>query len=127
MRAPFGRRGSLRRPNVSAADCSRPNLASRGAIISLACGARCNHRASGPSMKSQTISIVFVLAVSVLVARIASGDTAARVAYPDGYRDWTHVKSALMSPHHANYGVMGGFHHIYANEKAMAGYRSGEF
>jgi Cytochrome P460 len=78
-------------------------------------------------MKSQTLSIVFVLAVSMLIARIASGDAATRIAYPDGYRDWTHVKSALMSPHHANYSAMGGFHHIYANEKAMAGYRSGEF
>jgi hypothetical protein len=78
-------------------------------------------------MKSQILSMAVVLGASVLVARVASGDASTRIAYPDGYRDWTHVKSALMSPHHANYGVMGGFHHIYANEKAMAGYRSGEF
>jgi hypothetical protein len=78
-------------------------------------------------MKSETIQIVLVLGATVLTAKIASGDAATQVAYPEGYRAWTHVKSALMSPHHGGYAAMGGFHHIYANEKAMTGYRSAEF
>jgi hypothetical protein len=78
-------------------------------------------------MKSAIILTVLALATSTLAVHVASGDTAAAIAYPEGYRDWTHVKSALMSPHHASFGAMGGFHHIYANEKAMTGYRSGDF
>jgi hypothetical protein len=81
-------------------------------------------------MTFRSILIVFALATSVLAVKMASGDAAAGMApirYPEGYRDWTHVKSALMSPQHKSYSAMGGFHHVYANEEAMTGYRSGEF
>jgi len=78
-------------------------------------------------MKSATICLLLALAASILSWRIASGDSVARVAYPEGYRDWTHVKSALTSPQHASFASMGGFHHIYANTRAMTGYRTGEF
>jgi hypothetical protein len=49
------------------------------------------------------------------------------VAYPLGYRTWAHVKSALVGPQSPIYERYGGLHHIYANEKAMAGYRTGQF
>lgn len=49
------------------------------------------------------------------------------VAYPAGYRAWTHVKSALIGPESAFFASYGGIHHIYANEKAMEGYRTGKF
>lgn len=49
------------------------------------------------------------------------------VPYPDGYREWTHVKSSLVSPAHGTYATGGGFHHIYANDKAIAGYRTRTF
>ena len=78
-------------------------------------------------MKSATICLLLALAASILNWRIASGDSVARIAYPEGYRDWTHVKSSLMSPQHASFASMGGFHHIYANTRAMTGYRTGEF
>jgi len=51
----------------------------------------------------------------------------AGVAYPEGYRDWVHVKSALISPAHATYATNGGFHHIYANGGAISGYRTRSF
>ncbi|MGE0131556.1 MAG: cytochrome P460 family protein [Blastocatellales bacterium] len=50
-----------------------------------------------------------------------------KVPYPSGFRQWAHVKSALISPPHPLNETYGGFHHIYANEKAMEGYRSGKF
>jgi Cytochrome P460 len=78
-------------------------------------------------MKSATICLLLALAASILAWRIASGDSVAEVAYPEGYRDWTHVKSALTSPQHADFDSLGGFHHIYANREAMTGYRTGEF
>jgi hypothetical protein len=52
---------------------------------------------------------------------------AAVVPYPVGYRTWAHVKSALVSSRHPDFESNGGFHHIYANTQAMAGYRGGEF
>ena len=51
----------------------------------------------------------------------------APVAYPEGYRSWVHVKSALVSPAHANFATQGGFQHVYANPEAMAGYRTRAF
>ena len=49
------------------------------------------------------------------------------VAYPEGYRDWRHVKSMELKPGHALYESFGGIHHLYANPKALEGYRSGRF
>lgn len=49
------------------------------------------------------------------------------VPYPEGYRDWTHVKSMVIEEGHPLHASFGGIHHIYANAKAMKGYRSGRF
>ena len=51
----------------------------------------------------------------------------APVPYPEGYRNWHHVKSMVIEEGHALYESFGGIHHIYANEKALAGYRAGKF
>lgn len=47
--------------------------------------------------------------------------------YPAGYRGWMHVKSMTVNAGHPLYGAFGGIHHLYANPKAVAGYRSGKF
>lgn len=52
---------------------------------------------------------------------------AADVPYPEGYRDWHHVKSMLINQGHPLYDAFGGIHHIYANAKAVKGYRTGKF
>jgi hypothetical protein len=49
------------------------------------------------------------------------------IPYPTGYRQWTHVMSYLIGPQSPAYEKNGGFHHFYANEKAVEGYRSGTF
>lgn len=49
------------------------------------------------------------------------------VAYPNGYRDWHHVKSMVISPGHALHNAFGGIHHLYANNKALKGYAKGKF
>jgi hypothetical protein len=64
------------------------------------------------------------------LARAASGLAAAEpqdVAYPNGYRLWTHVKSASIDPGSPAYAHFGGLHHIYANKAAMSGYQTGKF
>jgi len=47
--------------------------------------------------------------------------------FPTGYRSWTHVKSALVGSTFPSFDTQGGLHHIYANDKAMEGLRSGSF
>jgi hypothetical protein len=49
------------------------------------------------------------------------------VSYPAGYRLWAHVSSALIGPQSPAFKHSGGIHHIYANEKAIEGYRAGQF
>ena|SRR5262245_12190912 len=49
------------------------------------------------------------------------------VPYPTGYRLWAHVMSGLVGPKSPAFANSGGIHHIYANEKAMEGYRTGRF
>src|ERR1700745_2750120 len=56
-----------------------------------------------------------------------TADDPGPVPYPDGYRSWVHVKSTLIGPAHKNFSIMGGFQHIYANDKAVAGYRTRAF
>jgi hypothetical protein len=68
-----------------------------------------------------------VLAAALLPAATAIGAETARVAYPDGYRQWVHVKSMSINPGHALYDAFGGIHHLYANGKALQGYKAGKF
>lgn len=51
----------------------------------------------------------------------------AEIAYPHGYRQWTHVKTMQIKPGHTLYPAFGGIHHIYANKQALAGLRRGKF
>ncbi len=62
--------------------------------------------------------------LSIPMSAMAGG---AAVDYPHGYRHWTHVKSLILEAGHPLYASFGGLHHIYANERAMKGYREGSF
>lgn len=66
-------------------------------------------------------------ACALLLSGAALAVGSGGIAYPDGYRHWTHVKTMLIEPGHPLYGSFGGIHHLYANDKAMEGYRSGRF
>lgn len=63
----------------------------------------------------------------LLAAMPALAADPAPVPYPEGYRNWTHVKSMVINPGHPLYDAFGGIHHLYANKKALQGYRSGKF
>jgi cytochrome P460 len=67
------------------------------------------------------------LALALCASATAFAADAPRVAFPDGYRQWTHVKSMQILPGHPLHDAFGGLHHLYANRQAMAGYRSGRF
>jgi hypothetical protein len=68
-----------------------------------------------------------VVVLGTLVAAQSTVPPASPVPYPEGYRTWTHVKSAAIGPTHANFATTGGFQHIYANAAAMTGYRTRTF
>ncbi|MDW8323205.1 MAG: cytochrome P460 family protein [Burkholderiales bacterium] len=65
--------------------------------------------------------------LTVCVPICAMPALAAEVPYPEGYRDWRHVKSMVIEEGHPLYASFGGIHHIYANKKALEGYRKGQF
>ena len=72
----------------------------------------------------QTYTKILILAVTGFIASPAFAD---EVPYPNGYRDWHHVKSMVINPGHALHESFGGIHHLYANKKAQAGYANGKF
>lgn len=69
-------------------------------------------------LKMSLLGSLFTLSVSAV---------AQDVSYPNGYRDWHHVKSMVISPGHALHDAFGGIHHLYANKKAQSGYSKGKF
>ena len=51
-----------------------------------------------------------------------------KVAFPDGYRSWQHVKSVVVGPEHKSFAAEGGkIFEFYANPNAVEGYRTGKF
>jgi len=71
--------------------------------------------------------ILKYLLLMVLTAATTWPVLAGEVAYPNGFRQWQHVKSMVLKPGHPLYDAVGGMHHIYANDKALKGYRAGRF
>jgi len=69
-----------------------------------------------------TIIICF-LAVSWLWS---SSSMKSKVDFPEGYRNWTHVKSMVIQEGHPLFEAFGGIHHIYANEKALEAMKAGK-
>ena len=73
-------------------------------------------------MKRSLAALAFVVNTAPAVSRDAP-----QVPYPDGYRDWRHVKSMVIQPGHPLHESFGGIHHLYANKKALEGYKTGKF
>jgi len=64
---------------------------------------------------------------SMLAPVVAVAADAPPVPYPEGYRQWMHVKSMVINAGHPLYDAFGGIHHLYANKKAEQGYKAGKF
>lgn len=69
---------------------------------------------------------IILSAFAALASLPALADDAV-VPYPEGYRSWTHVKSMVIEKGHPLHESFGGIHHLYANKKALEGYKSGKF
>ena len=75
---------------------------------------------------NRLISMVFagLLCGAASNAAVASD---AVVPYPEGYRNWLHVKSMLIQPGHALENPFQGLHHVYANKQAEKGLKEGKY
>jgi hypothetical protein len=78
---------------------------------------------------SQRRAAARVGASGLLLAAVVvfAEDTIAPVPFPAEFRKWAVVRSVVVGPEHKNFAKNGGFHHYYANEKAMEGFRTGDF
>jgi hypothetical protein len=63
--------------------------------------------------------------VPFLVLAAVGRPQPAPVPYPDGYREWTHVKSMVILDGHALADPFAGIHHVYANARALEGLQGG--
>lgn len=70
--------------------------------------------------------LAFMVGAALIGQAVEETDDAV-VSYPEGYRSWAHVKTALVSSRHPDFERSGGFRHIYANAQAVTGYRTGTF
>ncbi|GJL78113.1 MAG: cytochrome P460 [Nitrospinaceae bacterium] len=50
-----------------------------------------------------------------------------KVEYPEGYRQWVHIKSMLLEPGHPLENPFQGLHHVYGNKNALKGFENGSF
>lgn len=65
---------------------------------------------------------------TLILAFSANGFAAeAKTPYPNDYRQWFHVKSMLIEPGHALANPFQGIHHVYANDKAVQGLKTGNY
>jgi hypothetical protein len=77
-------------------------------------------------MKKTTVVIGIALLYCVVAAFIRAVPETDQ-SYPKDFRSWKNVKTTIVNkPGDANQ-KYNGYHHIYANELAMNGYRSGKF
>lgn len=70
---------------------------------------------------------VTLLAVLGITTALVTQPPAPEVPFPVGYRNWHHVKSMVIEKEHPLFSAFGGVHHLYANDKALKGYRGGTF
>jgi hypothetical protein len=82
-------------------------------------------------MKSKFVILTSLVAVGTILASFRYSEGVAEesptIAYPTGYRNWTHVKTYIVGPKSLAFKFIGGFNHVYANERALQGYKSGHF
>jgi hypothetical protein len=69
----------------------------------------------------------FTAALTVAILLTGQAQDTPTVAYPSDYRTWVMVKSYLITADSKQFNHRGGFHHFYANDKALEGYRTGNF
>ena len=68
-----------------------------------------------------------VLGFGLPIVGHGTDDSATGIAYPEGFRKWTHITTMVVGASSPFFQTSGGIHHVYANERAMQGYAAGKF
>jgi hypothetical protein len=76
---------------------------------------------------SKTFAMLICLFCLIYTGFVYHESSDKPIPYPEGYRYWTHVKTAIIGPENHSAVRFQGIHHIYANDKAMKGYATGKF
>jgi hypothetical protein len=71
------------------------------------------------------ISLSLNILMLVFSASVYADDS--KIAYPESYRNWFHVKTMLIKPGHQLENPFQGIHHVYANSKAVSGLKNGTY
>jgi hypothetical protein len=72
------------------------------------------------------VAIGFVLSLLLSAPAFPGEGSKHPVKYPEGYRQWTHVKSMVIQQGHPLFESFGGIHHVYANKKALKAMKDGK-
>ena len=75
-------------------------------------------------MKKYILIIIACWLVLITSAFIPFSENREPVDFPEGFRQWTHIKSHVVGPNNPTAPKYSGFTSIYANDKAMQGYRT---
>lgn len=71
--------------------------------------------------------IILLIAACWMLVVLSSFIRREAVDFPEGYREWNHVKTHLVGPNNPAYPKYAGYNHYYANDKALEGYRTNNF
>ena len=66
-----------------------------------------------------------ILLCSAFIPTTLFAESKGEVPYPKGYQDWTRLKSMIIQEGHEHFNAFGGFHHVYANGKALESLKKG--
>lgn len=80
-----------------------------------------------PRRRLPRLAVAGGLVAAALLLAAADAAPPPEVAYPTGFRAWTHVTSGVISPGSPAFDHFGGLHSIYANKPALEGYRTGRY
>ncbi|MFN0063158.1 MAG: cytochrome P460 family protein [Myxococcaceae bacterium] len=78
------------------------------------------------SLTAWTLATACVVTLGATAFAVEPAKYSRPVAYPAGYRDWTHLKSMVIQPGHPLHEAFGGIHHIYANDRALRALQRGK-
>jgi hypothetical protein len=78
------------------------------------------------STRRLIVAASMVALVSLAAFAFAASTPRDAVPYPEGYRQWTHLKSmAIVSAEHPLFESFGGIHHVYVNRIGLEAARRG--
>jgi hypothetical protein len=79
-------------------------------------------------MKKYFVILIFLsLSGVAFISVTTTNSSPMEIPYPEGFRKWGHIKTALTGFYNIPQRKTDGYHLIYANDKAMHGYRTGHF